>query len=58
MTMSISRRGVILMACVTGVAAWAVASKAAPQTFKVAADRCPTGAAGANLRYRNGRSEL
>ena len=35
MTMSISRRGVILMACMTGVAAWAVASQAAPATFKV-----------------------
>ncbi len=36
MTMSISRRGVILMACVTGFAAWAVASQAAPETFMVA----------------------
>ncbi len=35
MTMSISRRGVILMAGMTGVAAWAVASQAAPATFKV-----------------------
>ncbi|MGD0335268.1 MAG: hypothetical protein ABSA90_18745 [Xanthobacteraceae bacterium] len=36
MTISISRRGVILMACATGIAAWAVAAKAAPETFKVA----------------------
>ncbi len=35
MTISISRRGVILMACMTGVAAWAGSSKAAPLTFKV-----------------------
>ncbi len=35
MTMSISRRGAILMACVTGIAAWAGSSKAAPLTFKV-----------------------
>lgn len=35
MSMSISRRGVILMACATSVAAWAVVSQAAPETFKV-----------------------
>jgi len=36
MSISISRRDAILMACVTGVAAWAVAAEAAPETFKVA----------------------
>ncbi len=35
MTMSISRRGAILMVCVTGIAAWAGSSKAASLTFKV-----------------------
>ncbi|MDR3422989.1 MAG: CHRD domain-containing protein [Xanthobacteraceae bacterium] len=36
MSISISRRIVIAVACVTAVAAWAVASKAAPETIKVA----------------------
>jgi len=35
MDISISRRIVILAACVTGIAAWAAAAKAAPETFKV-----------------------
>jgi CHRD domain-containing protein len=58
MTMSISRRGVILMACMTGVAAWAVASQAAPATFKVTlagAQQVPpvqtTGSGTADLSY-------
>lgn len=36
MTMSISRRDVILMAAATGMAAWAVSSQAAPMSFEVA----------------------
>jgi hypothetical protein len=36
MNLSISRRIVILAACVTAVATWTVASKAAPVSFKVA----------------------
>jgi hypothetical protein len=58
MTISISRRGVILMACATGIAAWAVAAKAAPETFKVAltgAQQVPpvqtTGTGTADLSY-------
>ncbi len=35
MKISINRKGVILVACLTAVAAWTVASKAAPQSFKV-----------------------
>ncbi len=58
MSISISRRGVILMACATGIAAWAVAAKAAPETFKVAltgAQQVPpvqtTGTGTAELSY-------
>jgi hypothetical protein len=36
MRISISRRIVIVAACTAAVAAWAVASKAAPESFKVA----------------------
>jgi hypothetical protein len=36
MNISISRRIVIVAACTIGIAAWAVASKAAPESFKVA----------------------
>lgn len=35
MNISISRRIVVLAACVSAVAAWSVASKAAPESFKV-----------------------
>lgn len=35
MKISISRRVVIVAACLTGIAAWAGTSKAAPETFKV-----------------------
>ena len=35
MKMSIIRKGVILAACLTAVAAWTVTSKAASQSFKV-----------------------
>ena len=58
MTMSISRRGVILMAGMTGVGAWAAASKAAPEAFKVTltgAQQVPpvqtTGSGTADLSY-------
>jgi hypothetical protein len=36
MKISLSRRIIILAACATAVAAWAGASKAAPETFKIA----------------------
>jgi hypothetical protein len=36
MTIPVSRRVAILTLCVTGIAAFAVTSKAAPETFKVA----------------------
>lgn len=36
MKLSISRRIVILAACLTGIAAWTMAAKAAPESFKVA----------------------
>jgi len=36
MNNSISRRFLVLAACTAGVAAWAVAANAAPETFKVA----------------------
>ena len=35
MKISISRRFVILAACLTGIAAWALPSQAAPESFKV-----------------------
>ena len=58
MTMSISRRGVILMAGMTGVGAWAAASKAAPADLQGYTYRRPAGAAGADDRQRYRRSQL
>ena len=58
MSISISRRDVILMACVASIAAWAGSSKAAPLTFKVpltGAQQVPpvetTGRGTADLNY-------
>ena len=35
MTISISRRHLIVAACLTGIMTWAAPSQAAPQSFKV-----------------------
>ena len=58
MNISIYRRIVIVAACAAAVSAWAVASKAAPETFKVAltgAQQVPpvetTGSGTADLTY-------